>query len=49
MKLPITLILISYNEEIHLERCLSRAAPQELNEWPLDSFSAIHIAAVATR
>lgn len=39
MKLPITLILLSYNEEIHLERCLSRIAPWMSRVVVIDSFS----------
>src|SRR5947209_4801320 len=39
MKLPITLILISYNEEIHLARCLSRIAPWMTRVVVIDSYS----------
>jgi glycosyltransferase involved in cell wall biosynthesis len=39
VKLPITLILLSYNEEIHLERCLSRIAPWMSRVVVIDSFS----------
>ena len=38
-KLPITLILLAYNEEIHLERCLSRIAPWMSRVVVIDSFS----------
>jgi glycosyltransferase involved in cell wall biosynthesis len=38
-KLPITLIVLSYNEEIHMERCLSRIAPHVERIVVIDSFS----------
>ncbi len=47
MKLPITLILISYNEEIHLARCLSRIAPWMARIVVIDSFSTDATAAIA--
>lgn len=49
MKLPITLILISYNEEIHLERCLSRAAPHVARIVVIDSFSTDATATIAEK
>ena len=49
MKLPITLILISYNEEIHLERCLSRIAPWMTRVALIDSFSTDATVAIAER
>jgi glycosyltransferase involved in cell wall biosynthesis len=49
MKLPITLILISYNEEIHLERCLSRIAPHVERVVLVDSFSTDATVAIAER
>jgi glycosyltransferase involved in cell wall biosynthesis len=48
-KLPITLILISYNEEIHLERCLSRIAPWMTRVVLIDSFSTDATATIAER
>jgi glycosyltransferase involved in cell wall biosynthesis len=48
-KLPITLILISYNEEIHLERCLSRIAPWVARVVLIDSFSTDATAAIAEK
>ena len=47
MKLPITLILISYNEEVHLERCLSRIAPRMTRVVVIDSFSTDATVAIA--
>ncbi len=38
-KLPITLIVLSYNEEIHIARCLSRIAPHVERIVVIDSFS----------
>jgi glycosyltransferase involved in cell wall biosynthesis len=49
VKLPITLILISYNEEIHMERCLSRIAPWMARVVVIDSFSTDATAAIAEK
>ncbi len=49
MKLPITLILLSYNEEIHLERCLSRIAPWMARVVVIDSFSTDATVEIARR
>ncbi len=38
-KLPITLIVLSYNEAVHIERCLSRVAPWVERIVVIDSFS----------
>ena len=48
-KLPITLLLLSYNEEIHLERCLSRIAPWMTRVVLVDSFSSDATVAIAER
>ena len=48
-KLPITLLLLSYNEEVHLERCLSRIAPWMTRVVLIDSFSTDATAAIAER
>lgn len=47
MKLPITLILLSYNEEIHLERCLTRIAAWMTRVVVIDSFSTDATATIA--
>ena len=49
MKLPITLIILSYNEEIHLERCLSRIAPWMSRVVVIDSFSTDATVEIAAR
>jgi glycosyltransferase involved in cell wall biosynthesis len=49
VKLPITLILLSYNEEVHLERCLSRIAPWMTRVVLIDSFSTDATTAIATK
>ena len=49
MKLPITLIILSYNEEIHLERCLSRIAPWMSRVVVIDSFSTDATVSIAER
>ena len=49
MKLPITLIVLSYNEEIHLERCLSRIAPWMSRVVVIDSFSTDATVEIAAR
>lgn len=46
-KLPITLIVLSYNEEIHMERCLSRIAPHVERIVVIDSFSNDATVAIA--
>jgi glycosyltransferase involved in cell wall biosynthesis len=46
-KLPITLIVLSYNEEIHMERCLSRIAPWVERIVVIDSFSTDATVALA--
>ena len=46
-KLPITLIVLSYNEEIHMERCLSRIAPWVERIVVIDSFSTDATVAIA--
>ena len=48
VKLPITLILISYNEQVHLERCLSRIAPWMSRIVLIDSFSTDATADIAS-
>ena len=48
-KLPITLIILSYNEEIHLERCLSRIAPWMARVVLIDSFSTDATVEIAER
>ncbi len=47
MKLPITLVILSYNEEMHLERCLSRIAPWMTRVVVIDSFSTDATVAIA--
>ena len=49
IKLPITLIILSYNEEIHLERCLSRIAPWMTRVVVIDSFSTDATVEIAQR
>jgi glycosyltransferase involved in cell wall biosynthesis len=46
-KLPITLIVLSFNEEIHMERCLSRIAPYVERIVVIDSFSTDATVAIA--
>lgn len=48
-RLPITLILLSYNEERHLERCLSRIEPWVSRIVLIDSFSTDATCAIAKR
>src|SRR5205807_1600244 len=48
-RLPVTLIILSYNEEIHLQRCLSRIAPWMSRIVVIDSFSTDATAAIAAR
>ena len=48
-KLPVTLIVLSYNEEIHMERCLSRIAPWVERIVVIDSFSTDATVATAQR
>ena len=49
MSLPITLIILSYNEEIHLERCLSRIASKVARVVVIDSFSTDATVEIAHR
>jgi len=49
MKLPITLLILSYNEEIHLERCLSRIEPLMARVVVIDSFSTDATVEIARR
>ncbi len=48
-KLPITLIVLSYNEAIHLQRCLSRIAPWMTRVVLIDSFSTDATTDIAER
>jgi glycosyltransferase involved in cell wall biosynthesis len=48
-KLPITLIVLSYNEEIHMERCLSRIAPWVERIVVIDSCSTDATTDIAQR
>ena len=49
VRLPITLIVLSYNEAIHIERCLSRIATWVERIVLIDSLSTDATVAIAQR
>lgn len=48
-RLPVTVIILTFNERIHIERCISRIAPHVERVFVVDSFSADDTVEIARR